>query len=145
MIGKLLGIDHGLKRIGVATSDALGITARELLIIERKSKIEDFAKLNAIAHEQNVVAVIVGLPMSEARDGEHTQQDIVQRWVERFQETTHLPIILWDEQFSSQDAKALAKMQKRHFREPIDDLAARLILQSYLDSLRDGFTTFPEG
>ncbi len=143
MIGKLLGIDHGLARIGVAVSDAMGISARELHVIRRKSKKEDFALLNQIAAEENVVAIVVGIPHNEAPEGVHTQADMVRKWIARFSETTSLPIVEWDEQLTSEDAKELAKLQKRHVREPIDDLAARLILQSYLDALHDGLATPP--
>ena len=143
MIGRLLGIDHGLARIGVAVSDAMGITAKELCVIERKSKAEDFALLNKIAKEQNVVAFVVGIPHNEAPEGVHTQADTVRTWIERFAETTKLPIIEWDEQLTSQDAAAIAKRLGRKARDPLDDLAARLILQSYLDALADGLATPP--
>jgi putative holliday junction resolvase len=143
MIGRLLGIDHGLVRIGVAVSDALGITARELCIIERQSKAEDFALLNAIAHQENVVAIIVGIPHNEAPVGVHTQADTVRTWIENFKMTTHLPIIEWDEQLTSQEAEIIAKRLGRKACDPLDDLAARVILQSYLDALADGLATPP--
>ncbi|MCA9915034.1 MAG: Holliday junction resolvase RuvX, partial [Anaerolineae bacterium] len=138
MIGKFLGIDHGLARIGVAVSDAMGVSARELLVIHRRSKQEDFTQINQLAAAENVIAVVVGIPHNEAPEGVHTQADTVRNWIANFGETTSLPIIEWDEQLTSEDAKKLAKMQKRSVRDPIDDLAARLILQSYLDALHDG-------
>jgi len=143
MIGKLLGIDHGLARIGVAVSDAMGISARELRVIQRTSKAEDFALLNQIARDENVVAIVVGIPHNEAPPAVHTQADTVRLWIERFQATTDLPIIEWDEQLTSEDAKEIAKRQKRKITDPIDDLAARLILQSYLNALADGLATPP--
>jgi len=136
--GRLLGIDHGLKRIGLAVCDPLQVVARELMVIERRSRQEDFDKINALAEQEQVVGVIVGLPsVLEAAPGTYTQADTVRLWVERFGATTDLPILLWDEQLSSEDAKELAKLQKRAPTEPIDDLAARVILQSYLDALHD--------
>lgn len=139
MNGRLLGIDHGLKRIGLAVSDASGLVARELTVITRKSNREDFARINQIAAEQRVVGIVVGLPVnSEAQPGEYTQGDTVRRWIERFAATTTLPIITWDEQLSSVDARELSIRKGRGAREPIDDLAARVILQSYLDARRDG-------
>jgi len=143
MIGRLLGIDHGLARIGVAVSDALGITATELQVINRKSKAEDFALLNKIATDESVVAIIVGIPHNEAPEGVHTQADTVRLWIERFQQTTSLPIMEWDEQLSSEDAKEIAKRHGRDVRDAIDDLAARVILQSYLNALNDGLATPP--
>jgi putative pre-16S rRNA nuclease len=143
MIGRLLGIDHGLARIGVAVSDALGITATELQVIKRKSKTEDFALLNQIAKEEVVVAIVIGIPNNEAPEGVHTQADTVRLWIERLHETTDLPIIEWDEQLSSVDAKELAWQMGRKSSEAIDDLAARVILQSYLNALHDGLATLP--
>lgn len=143
MIGRLLGIDHGLARIGLATSDALGITATELQVINRKSKIEDFALINKIAQDEGVVAIVVGIPHHEAPEGVHTQADTVRTWIQRFQETTDLAIIEWDEQLSSFDAKEIAILQGRGMRDAIDDLAARVILQSYINAVNDGLATPP--
>src|SRR5579871_2355286 len=99
-MSRWIGVDHGLARIGVAVSDKVGLTARELLIIERKSKRDDYARLNAIAAEQEASAFIVGLPsdFDTPETVEFTQADKVLAWVERFKATTTLPIILWDEQ-----------------------------------------------
>lgn len=143
MIGRLLGIDHGLARIGLAVSDAMGITARELRVIQRKSKAEDFALINKIAQEEGVVAIVVGMPNNTTTEGIYSQADTVKLWIERLRETTELLIIEWDEQLSSADAKILAKQQRRKPTEAIDDLAARVILQSYLDALNDGLATLP--
>jgi putative holliday junction resolvase len=143
MIGRLLGIDHGIARIGLAVSDAMGITARELRVIQRKSKSEDFALINQIAGEEDVVAIVVGMPNNTTTEGIYSQADTVRLWIERLRETSKLPIIEWDEQLSSEDAKVLAKQQRRKANEAIDDLAARVILQSYLDALNDGLATLP--
>ncbi len=136
MTGKLLGIDHGLKRIGVAVCDASRLVARELTIINRASKVEDFARINALALQENVVGFVVGVPTNY--EGSSTQADIVQNWVKQLRKTTTLPIVLWDEQLTSEDARELARQKRRKPDAPIDDLAARIILQSYIDALRDG-------
>ncbi|MDX1991546.1 MAG: Holliday junction resolvase RuvX [bacterium] len=143
--GKLLGIDHGLKRIGVAVSDASRLVARELTIIHRKSKAEDFVRLNQITQEQQVVAVVIGMPSKgDIPDEVYTHADKVRTWAERYAETTTLPMVFWDEHLTSLDALELAKQKRRKSTDPIDDLAARLILQSYLDALRDGLAQPPE-
>jgi len=141
---RLIGIDHGLARIGVAVSDRVGLTARELAIITRKSKREDFAHLNALAVEQEAAAFIVGLPTDyEAPEGVYTQDKRVRTWVEQFKVATTLPIVLWDEQLTTVDAHELARSLRRPPRAHVDDLAARLILQSYLDAVRDGLADAP--
>ncbi|MEP7292704.1 MAG: Holliday junction resolvase RuvX, partial [Chloroflexota bacterium] len=137
-MSRLIGIDHGNARIGIAVSDRERLIARELLIIERKSKREDFARVHQIAAEQEASAFVVGLPSDfDTPEGvEYTQADRVQAWVERLRETTTLPIVLWDEQLTTVDAHEMAKRLKRPARAHVDDLAARVILQSYLDALR---------
>ncbi len=142
--GKLLGIDHGLRRIGLAVSDATGLVARELTIVERRSKREDFETLNQIAAREGVVAIVVGLPTNDdTATDPYSQANKVRRWTERLAAATDLPIVLWDEQMSSVDAAALARSRKRKPDDPIDDLAARVILQSYLDAVHDGLATPP--
>jgi len=136
---RLLGIDHGSVRIGLAVSDSLGLVARELAIIKRTTKREDFEKINRIAAEQKVEGIVLGLPSNlDLAPGIHTHADTVRRWLEQFKLTTSLPIVLWDEQMSSVDALEIARNQRRRSDEPIDDLAARVILQSYLDAVGDG-------
>lgn len=143
-VGRLLGIDHGLARIGLAVSDATGTVARELSILKRTTKQADFAKLNHVIAEQRVVALVVGLPSNpEAAPGTFTQADKVRNWVGHLKEATDLPIVLWDEQLTSVDAAELARQKRRKPNEPIDDLAARVMLQSYLDALRDGLAPLP--
>jgi putative Holliday junction resolvase len=141
--GRLLGIDQGLKRIGVAVSDPTWLVAKELTIITRKSKAEDFARLQRIITEQRVVAFIVGIPTKHLPDEVYTQADSVRRWVEHLGAAIPLPITLWDEHLTSADARELSIRQRRGPRDPIDDLAARLMLQSYLDALRDGLAPHP--
>ena len=140
-----MGIDHGLVRIGLAVSDSSGLVARELAIIKRKSKREDFARIQQLAAEQRIVGFVIGVPQNlDALPGTHLQSETVLRWVEHFRATTDLPIILWDEQMSSADAQEISLRKKRHHTDPIDDLAARVILQSYLDAIRDGLTAPPD-
>jgi putative holliday junction resolvase len=144
MSGRILGIDHGIKRIGLAISDERRMIARELRIIQRKTRLEDFTTLNGILQQEKIVACVVGVPYSDAPDGVHTQADTVRLWISRFQETITLPIIEWDESLTSDEAREIAKRQRRKPTDPIDDLAARVILQSYLDALSEGLATPPE-
>ncbi len=145
MKGRLLGIDHGLKRIGLAVSDSSGLVARELSVLQRTTNADDFRRLLHIAGEQRAIGLVVGVPVNpEALPGEYTQGDTVRKWIDRLAAVTPLPIIQWDEQLTSVDARELSIHKGRDRRERIDDLAARLILQSYLDALRDGLIELPE-
>jgi putative Holliday junction resolvase len=138
-----MGLDHGLKRIGVAISDASRLIATELAIVVRKTRAEDFAALNALAAREQVTGFVIGIPYSQASQGAHTQADTVALWISRFAQTTPLPIATWDETLTSDDARLLARRLRRRPDAPIDDLAARVMLQSFLDALRDGLATFP--
>lgn len=141
MIGKLLGIDHGLKRIGLAVSDALGISSRPLAIIDNTDFDTVAAALRLHITQQQIAAVVVGVPTNERRT---EQADIVQEWVTKLQPGMACPVVLWDEQLTSADAKVLAKQLKRPPQAPIDDLAASVMLQSYLNALADGLATPPD-
>ena len=142
--GPLMCIDHGIKRIGLAVSDRSWLVARELMVIRRTTRDADFAKINAAATQHHICALVIGLPSDEFRaEGEHTQADTVKLWTSRLQETTLLRMVFWDEQMSSEEAKPLARRARRSPDAPIDDLAARVILQSYLDALRDGLAPDP--
>ncbi len=143
---RLIGIDHGMARIGVAVCDRSGLIAREVTIITRKSKRDDFVKLNALAAEHAAKGFVVGIPsdFDAPDDIDFTQADRVRAWVECFKATTTLPIIPWDEQLTTVDAHEMAHRLKRPLRAHVDDLAARLILQSYLDAVREGLATLPD-
>lgn len=136
--GRLIGIDHGNARIGLAVCDASWIVAKELCVIKRKSKEEDFARIAHIVQEQQAVGLIIGLPYNETDNpDQYSQADTVKLWAERLLGVVDLPYLFWDERFSSADAQQLAKSMKRKPTQPIDDLAARLILQNYLDAVKD--------
>ncbi len=143
--GRLLGIDHGLIRLGIAVSDETGFVARELAIIRRTSKREDFDKINRIAAEQRAVALIVGVPTDyeRAAQGLYSQADRVRTWAAALRAATPLPVVLWDETMTSHDARDLARQQRRKRDAPVDDLAARVILQSYLDAVHAGLAQPP--
>ena len=135
MIGRLIGIDHGLKRIGVAVSDALGISARPLTIIRNDSPESSYRALQFIMTQQQAIGLIIGLPYNES----NTQQmHHVKEWANGLHTFIAKPVLFWDEQLTSQDATEIAKQLKRKEEDPIDDLAAMLILQSYLNALEDG-------
>lgn len=144
MIGRLIGIDHGQKRIGLAVSDALGVSARELAIIKSVSEAEDFAAIAEIARREGAVGLVVGVPHNpNAPAGVQKQSDIVLDWIARLRAAIALPVIEVSEYLTSVEARQLAIQRKRAPREPIDDLAARVILQAYLDALSYGSATFP--
>ncbi len=144
MIGRLLGVDHGKARIGLAISDALGISARELQILDCRGEQDDIARIVAIAERENVAGIVVGVPYNpNAPAGLRAQADLVLAWTAKLREATPLPVAEAGEYLSSAEARQLARQLKRGAREPVDDLAARVILQAYLDALSYGAVAFP--
>ncbi len=134
MTGRLIGIDHGSKRIGLALSDALGIGARELGIVQSTSRDRDFEQILAIARREGARGFVVGLPHNpNAPEGVELQADKVKRWIKGLRDRTNLPIYEVSEYLTSAEARELARQLNRKPEQPIDDLAARVILQAYLD------------
>lgn len=139
--GKLLAVDVGLARIGVAVCDALWLTVRPLIVIQRRSRREDFVQLAALVRGQEAAGVICGLPLN--MDGsEGAQAQSVRKWAERCAYALRvelgyaLPVIFWDERLSTFDAQEV--MTQRSERMAEDAAAAAVILQRYLDAQRQG-------
>lgn len=130
-----IGIDHGLKIIGVAISDRLGMLARPLRLVERASKAEDFALLAQLVEEHRVGAVVVGLPVNP-EGGVSKQEQSVRKWAGRLAAALPVPVWLWDERFSSFEAEHLLE-GRRSKNARIDDAAAAVILQEFLDARRE--------
>ena len=132
---RLLGLDIGERRIGVALSDPLGITAQRLTIIERQGVAQDLSAIAELVTTHQVEAVIVGLPLTmRGETGE--QAKLVQALAEQLAARISCPIRFIDERLTTaQSERALLETDTSRKRRKglIDQLAAQLILQSYLD------------
>ncbi len=136
--GRLLGVDYGLKVVGLAISDPTGLLARPLQLLYRRSKAEDFAAIRALAAEHDVVGLVVGLPLSPPDVTGYTQADRVRLWASRLAAAVNLPVYLFDERYSSQDAEDIVREVGRTPPDRIDAVAAAVILQGFLDARREG-------
>ncbi|MGH2536575.1 MAG: Holliday junction resolvase RuvX [Candidatus Promineifilaceae bacterium] len=134
--GPVLALDLGERRIGVAVSDRGRRLARALLVFKRGARAEDFATISRLADEHGASLVLVGLPLTLAgRAGSRAA------WAREYAAdlAAHLwlPVRLWDESFSSQDAQAMlieAGVGRRRRRERLDGAAAAFSLQAFLDA-----------
>ena len=135
--GRVLALDVGRKRIGLALSDPLGITAQGLPNLERRNKRSDLAELARIAAEHQVAVFLVGNPLHMSGDAGRQAQ-----WVREFADDlaahTALPVRLWDERLTTVEASRVLRdsgigIEKR--ARAVDRLSAVILLQSYLDSL----------
>lgn len=141
--GRLLGLDVGERRIGVAVCDETQLLARPLAVISRGSRAEDFERLRRMIDEQRAVALVVGHPLN-ADDSEGPQGRRVAQYADRLAATLELPLLLWDEHGSTQEAaRRLAHARRSRRQAPLDAEAAAVILQDYLDQRRRSMVASP--
>ena len=134
---RFLGLDVGSKRIGVAVSDELGLTAQPVLtLIRRRNAREDVRSLARLARRFRVAAIVVGNPVHLS--GEPSPQaEKTQALATELGELTRLPIHLWDERLTTREAHQIlyeAGHPRQDHRHVVDQVAATLILQSFLDN-----------
>jgi putative Holliday junction resolvase len=133
---KVVGLDIGEKRIGVAVSDELGCTAQGLQVLERKGLDADLESLKALLTDEKASAVVVGLPKNmDGSLGQGAQR--VLSFVNYLESTVSVPVILWDERWTTAEATRVlleADLTRRKRRKVVDKVAAALILQGFLDS-----------
>ncbi len=135
---RALGVDHGEKRIGLAISDPTGTIAGPLSVIQHVSRSVDAAQVAALATEHGAELIVVGQSFDEAGRPNPAGRR-AERFAEALKAQTTLPIVLWDESLSTLDARQFriemgASRKKRGGH--VDDAAAAVILQSYLDAQR---------
>lgn len=131
-----MALDVGDKRIGVAVSDALLMTAQSRPTLERKDFSKDIDALRRIIAEDDVCKVIVGLPLH--MDGSESRQSKkVAQFASDLERNLNIPVVFWDERLTSFAAEQHLEemgLNWRQRRKQIDKIAAMIILQNYLDS-----------
>ena len=133
---RVLGLDVGARKIGVAVSDPLWITAQGLATILRQNKRKDLAQLAEVIREYEIAEIVVGFPL-RLSGAEGTQSDRMQLFAEDLRKHFKLPVHLWDERLTSSQAHRILKeaeisIEKRG--KAVDRMAAMLILQSWMEA-----------
>jgi putative Holliday junction resolvase len=134
--GRILAIDYGSRRMGLAVSDPLGITAQGLETLERKNKRSDFARLERVIREYQVAEIVLGNPLRMSGE-EGTQSRKVAEFADELRRRFERPVHLWDERLTSSEANRLLRESEvsLHKRaQAVDRMAATLILQSFLQA-----------
>jgi putative holliday junction resolvase len=132
----ILAVDYGRKRMGLALSDALGLTARPLAICTRTNRRGDLARLREICRRHTVGTIIVGWPLHLDGSASEMGQEAA-RFAERLRKNLGLPVHLVDERLSSWEARqTLEETTPRRGRKDVDDIAAAVILRDYLSRAR---------
>ena len=135
-MSKILGLDVGDSTIGVAVSDTFGWTAQGITTIRRKNVKRDLYCLRKLIHEHDVTEVVVGIPL-KMNGTLDTQTKKILSFARILRNTFHLPVVTWDERFSTVAANKLLDMgnvRKKKKAALIDKVAATIILQGYLDN-----------
>ena len=133
---RVLGLDVGSRRIGVAVSDPLWITAQGLETIRRTNKRHDFEQLANLLRHYEVGEIVVGYPL-RLSGAEGTQSEKMQVFADELRKRFGLPVHLWDERLTSSQANRVlreAELSIKKRGEAVDRMAAMLILQSWMEA-----------
>ena len=138
---RILGLDYGSKRIGVAVSDELEIAARGLTTIIRKNQKNDLDEIAKVIRTYTVEKIVIGYPIK--LDGsEGIQCEKISRFAKLLEAKLRLPVIKWDETLTTKEAEDIliqAHVRREKRKRVVDKLAATLILQGYLDNRKRRF------
>ena len=133
---RILAIDYGSRRMGLAVSDPLGITAQGISTLQRKNKRADFSFLGRVIRDYQVREIVLGYPLRLSGE-EGTQSQKVLEFAEELRQKFQLLVHLWDERLTSAEANRVLReadlsIEKR--AQAVDRMSAVLILQSFLQS-----------
>jgi len=140
---KIMGLDYGSRRIGVAVCDDLGIAAQGVGTVIRKNRDSDLTAIVELTTRYGVERIVVGYPLR--LDGsEGIQCEKVNRFIRRLQTRLTIPVVRHDETLSTKEAEEILRktgVRREKHRELVDRLAASIILQDYLDAMPSGRKT----
>lgn len=137
-MGRILGIDYGSKRIGLAITDPNRSIASPFRTVEISNLDKLIAELTRIIEEESVKEIVIGLPIG-LKGGYTTQKEKTEQFAEIIQDKIGLPVSYFDERLTSVQAKRLLQSEgKKPSREKglVDETAAAIMLQAFLDSRR---------
>ncbi len=139
---KIMGLDYGSVTVGVAISDSMLLTAQPVEVIKRKREDklrQTLARIEQLAAENEVERIVLGFPKNmNNSEGERVQR--TKEFMDKLIARTGLEVVLWDERLSTVSAMDVLKeagVRRENRKEYVDKMAASLILQGYLDSIRD--------
>ncbi len=135
-MGRILGLDFGLRRIGAALSDPRRLIATPLEVFERRDASQEARHYRDLIREEDVDRIVVGLPLhTSGRESELSRQ--ARDWGRWLGEVCEVPVAFFDERYSTVEAEAILResgLKARRRKERRDMLAAQILLQSYLDA-----------
>ncbi len=138
LVSRVLGLDHGQRRIGVAVSDELGLTAQPLLTILHTNHSNDLRSIGRLLRRYSCGEIVIGWPIHLSGD-RSPRAVAAEKFADNLRAEFQLPVHLWDERMSTAEAHRHLDAVGRGVRDRkdvIDQIAATLILQSWLDARR---------
>ena len=138
--GRILALDVGARRIGLALSDELMLTAQGLETLQRTTLRDDIARLAALAAGHGVTLVLIGNPMNMSGN-EGRQSGWVREFAEKLHARSGLPIRMWDERLTTKEAERVLRssgISRVKRSQAVDRLSAVILLASYLEALPSG-------
>jgi putative Holliday junction resolvase len=135
--GRVLAIDYGRRRIGLAVSDELGVTAGPLDGLTRKNRRDDIRRLREIARKFKIIRILVGSPVHLAGHTSEMAEEAA-RFAERIRKGLGLPVELRDERLTSWEAEQISNEHAsgKRMKASVDSVAAAILLREYLDETR---------
>lgn len=133
---KLLGLDYGDRRIGVATSDVFGWTAQALETIDRRGTGSEFERIRELVTEHEIGEIVVGLPKN-MNGSVGPRGEICIEFADKLREQFEMPVHLWDERLTTVSAERVlieGDVSRKKRKGIVDKMAAALILQNFLDA-----------
>ncbi|MEX2116948.1 MAG: Holliday junction resolvase RuvX [Bacteroidota bacterium] len=136
---RILGVDYGTKRIGLAVSDPLRILASAYATVENSQSV--WSTLKEIVAKEDIEFAVVGMPLN-LKGEEGVKATEVRRFIEEMKECLGLEVVVWDERFTTslayqyRLASGMGKKRRRNSKERIDAAAAAIMLQGFLDSVK---------
>lgn len=138
---RILGLDFGSKTVGVAVSDPLLITAQGVEIIRRESENKirkTLQRIEELVEEYEVEKIVLGYPKNmNGTDGDRAEKSL--EFKDTLERRTGIPVIMWDERLTTVSADKVmmeSGIRRENRKEYVDEIAAMLILQNYLESIR---------
>lgn len=136
---RILALDVGQKRIGVAVSDPLGITAQGVGVITRKNIEDDINEIGKFVNEYKADSIVIGMPINmDGTKGESAAK--VTEFVETVNSRLNIPVVTYDERLSTKESEKFlisSDVSRKKRKSVIDKIAAQLILESYLERLKN--------
>ncbi len=140
--GRLLALDLGSKRIGLAISDESRFIATPKLILNRLGNQKDFGKIKKFISENQIVAIVIGMPI-DMNENQIAMSDFAKKFAENFDEFLEkkLPIFFFEERLTSFLAREIdiSRLSRKKNSRFVDDIAASFILQHFLDFIQSCF------